>query len=81
MKKYKILLSLILFISCNNNDIIVWENYDESGEIKYNSNHPIDRMRYKRIQSLTSDRNNIFKPFKSFLKSYDTVGHLSLIHI
>ena len=78
MKKYKILLSLILFISCNNNDIIVWENYDESGEIKYNSNHPIDRMRYKRIQSLTSDRNNIFKPFKSFLKSYDTVGHNSL---
>tara|TARA_B100001079_G_scaffold252876_1_gene246368 strand:- start:1406 stop:3034 length:1629 start_codon:yes stop_codon:yes gene_type:complete len=78
MKKYKILLSLILFISCNNNDIVVWENYDESGEIKYNSNHPIDRMRYKRIQSLTSDRNNIFKPFKSFLKSYDTVGHNSL---
>jgi len=78
MKKYKILLSLILFISCNNNDIVVWENYDESGEIEYNSNHPIERMRYKRIQSLTSDRNNIFKPFKSFLKSYDTVGHNSI---
>ena len=56
----------ILISSCSDNSIIVWENYDESKEIEENSNHEISRMRYKRLQSLTKDRNEIFKPFHAF---------------
>ena len=35
----------ILISSCSDTSIIVWENYDESIEIKENSNHEISRMR------------------------------------
>ena len=68
----------ILILSCSDNSIIVWENYDESKEIEENSNHEISRMRYKRLQSLTKDRNEIFKPFHDFLKSYDVSYHNSI---
>ena len=68
----------ILISSCSDTSIIVWENYDESIEIKENSNHEISRMRYKRLQSLTKDRNEIFKPFHDFLKSYDVSYHNSI---
>ena len=68
----------ILILSCSDTSIIVWENYDESIEIEENSNHEISRMRYKRLQSLTNDRNQIFKPFHDFLKSYDVSYHNSI---
>ncbi len=68
----------ILVLSCSDTSIIVWENYDESIEIKENTNHEISRMRYKRLQSLTKDRNEIFKPFHDFLKSYDVSYHNSI---
>ena len=68
----------ILILSCSDTSIIVWENYDESIEIEENSNHEISRMRYKRLQSLTKDRNEIFKPFHDFLKSYDVSYHNSI---
>ena len=68
----------ILILSCSDTSIIVWENYDESKEIEENSNHEISRMRYKRLQSLTKDRNEIFKPFHDFLKSYDVSYHNSI---
>ena len=75
----KLILSfLILILSCSDNPTIVWENYDESQEIEDNSNHEISRMRYKRLQSLTKDRNEIFKPFLDFLKSYDISFHNSI---
>ena len=68
----------VLILSCSDNPIIVWENYDETQEIEYNSNHEISRMRYKRLQSITKDRNEIFKPFHDFLKSYDISHHNSI---
>ena len=68
----------VLILSCSDNPIIVWENYDESQEIEDNSNHEISRMRYKRLQSITKDRNEIFKPFHDFLKSYDISYHNSI---
>ena len=73
-----VLSFFILILSCSDNSIIVWENYDESKEIEENSNHEISRMRYKRLQSLTNDRNQIFKPFHDFLKSYDVSYHNSI---
>ena len=75
----KVIIFFFAFIlSCSDNPIIVWENYDESQEIEENSNHKISRMRYKRLQSLTKDRNEIFKPLYDFLKSYDIVYHDSI---
>lgn len=76
--KFLIVLFLPLFFSCSDNQIIKWENYDENIEIIENSTHEISRMRYKRIQSLSSDKNDIFKPFYSFLKSYDKSHHENL---
>ena len=76
----KILLTTVFIIltACSNNDIITWENYDEKSEIIENSTHEISRMRYKRIQSLSSDKNKIFSPFYPFLKSYDLAYHESI---
>ena len=76
MKRY--LIFFLLFISCNENQIIYWENYDETSEIIENSDHEITRMRYKRIQSISNDKNEIFKPFNSFIKSYDIEYHNSI---
>ena len=77
MRKFA-LSFFILILSCSDNPIILWENYDESEEIQDNSTHEISRMRYKRLQSLTKDRNEIFKPFHDFLKSYDVSYHNSI---
>ena len=77
MRKFA-LSFFILILSCSDNPIILWENYDESQEIQDNSTHEISRMRYKRLQSLTKDRNEIFKPFHDFLKSYDVSYHNSI---
>ncbi len=77
MRKFA-LSFFILILSCSDNPIILWENYDESQEIEENSTHEISRMRYKRLQSLTKDRNEIFKPFHDFLKSYDVSFHNSI---
>ena len=76
MKRY--LIFFLLIISCNENQIIYWENYDETGEITENSDHEITRMRFKRIQSISNDKNEIFKPFNSFIKSYDIEYHNSI---
>ena len=76
MKRY--FLFFLLFLSCNENEIIYWENYDETNELIENSDHEITRMRYKRIQSISNDKNEIFRPFHSFLKSYNIEFHNSI---
>ena len=76
MKRY--FLFFLLALSCNENEIIYWENYDETNEIIENSDHEITRMRYKRIQSISNDKNEIFRPFHSFLKSYNIEFHNSI---
>ena len=76
MKRY--LLFFLLLLSCNDNEIIYWDNYDETNELFENSDHEITRMRYKRIQSISNDKNEIFRPFYSFIKSYDIGYHNSI---
>ena len=76
MKRY--FLFLILILSCNESQIIYWENYDETDELIENSDHEITRMRYKRIQSISNDKNEIFRPFHSFIKSYDSKFYNSI---
>jgi len=76
MKRY--FLFFLLLLSCNENEIIYWENYDETDELIENSSHEIKRMRYARIQSISNDKNEIFRPFHSFLKSYNIEFHNSI---
>lgn len=75
MRKVFICFSILIFFSCSNNELVYWDNYDEESEILANSNHEISRMRYKRIQSKSIDKNKIFEPFYSFIKKYDTLRH------
>jgi len=77
MRKF-FLIFFTFILSCSENQVIIWENYDETQEIEENSYHSISRMRYKRIQSLTTNKNEIFKPFHEFLKTYDIKYHNSL---
>ena len=72
------ILFFLLLLSCNENEIIYWDNYDETNELFENSDHEITRMRYKRIQSISNDKNEIFRPFYSFIKSYDIGYHNSI---
>lgn len=40
----------------------LWRPYDESAELQANADHPIERMRYKLIQSKVLDKNEVFLP-------------------
>jgi amidase len=40
----------------------LWNRYDETEEIAANADHPVERMRYKLIQSRVLDKNEVFLP-------------------
>ena len=69
MSKFISIGIVFLFVACSfqQAELEVWEAYDETAEIEANENHPVERMRYKRIQSQHSDRNTFFAPFKKDL--------------
>ena len=58
--------------SCNTEEgqLAQWVAYDETEELQANQEHPVKRMRYKRIQSQHSDRNTFFIPFKEALLQF-----------
>ena len=77
-KNLTFLIITTLLISCNNNLIKKWENYDESNEIKVNSENENKRLQFKRIQSISKDKNQLINGFEkeifNFLKNeYDFV--------
>lgn len=75
MKPIYTLLSIFLFVwlGCTPSPAPLnqWEAYDEIEELTANADHPIARMRYKRIQSKHSDRNALFLPFKKELSEFN----------
>ena len=80
-KNLTFLIITTLLISCNNNLIKKWENYDESNEIKMNSENENKRLQFKRIQSISKDKNQLINGFEkeifNFLKNeYDFVKEL-----
>ena len=80
-KNLTFLIITTLLISCNNNLIKKWENYDESNEIKVNSENENKRLQFKRIQSISKDKNQLINGFEkeifNFLKNeYDFVKEL-----
>ncbi len=67
------ILVFAFFLGCTSTPPLkVWNAYDESAELQSNQDHPIQRMRYKRIQSQHTDRNQLFQPFAKELASFTT---------
>jgi len=81
MNKSRIItLVAVLTLSCENTFVPLnqWVSYDETEELKSNENHPINRMRYKRIQSKHSDRNTFFTPFEKELSQFSETDYEQL---
>ncbi len=74
---------ILLFVSCNYNLVNKWENYDESEEIKTNATIENKRLQFKRIQSISNDKNQLINGFEreifNFLENeYDLTKELVL---
>jgi len=81
MKNLFFLTLILLFVSCNQNLINKWENYDESEEIKTNATIENKRLQFKRIQSISNDKNQLINGFEreifNFLENeYDLTKEL-----
>lgn len=81
MKNLFFLTLILLLVSCNHNLINKWENYDESEEIKTNATIENKRLQFKRIQSISSDKNQLINGFEreifNFLENeYDLTKEL-----
>ena len=73
MRTVNFLLLIGVFLSsCHTEEgqLAQWVAYDETEELQANQEHPVKRMRYKRIQSKHSDRNTFFIPFKEALLQF-----------
>ena len=72
MKKQITYLIVLLIIGCESN-LKQWITYDEKQEIEENSNSKIKKLQYKRIQSISTDKNELIKGYEKeinlFLKS------------
>ena len=73
MKKYiTYLIALLVIVGCESN-IKQWIPYNEIKEIEKNSNSKIKKLQYKRIQSISTDKNELIKGYEKdinlFLKS------------
>ena len=81
MKKIILLVLLLSIISCSQNDLKKWINYDQSSEIIENSENENQRLRYKRIQSVSNNKNDLINGYENeisiFLKTrYDEIKDL-----
>ena len=64
MKKHITFLIVLLIIGCDSN-IKKWMTYDEKQEIEENSNSKIKKLQYKRIQSISTDKNELIKGYEN----------------
>ena len=81
IKNLSFLTLILLLVSCNYNLINKWENYDESDEIKTNAALENKRLQFKRIQSISNDKNQLINGFEreifNFLETeYDLIKEL-----
>ncbi|MEL7146150.1 MAG: amidase family protein, partial [Bacteroidota bacterium] len=71
-----ILLVLLILSGCASQqekpvvEVPVWQPYDESAMITTNADHPSGRMRFKHIQSVVSDKNDIWKQLGNQLAGF-----------
>ena len=64
MKKHIIYFTALLIIGCDSN-LKKWMTYDEKQEIEENSNSKIKKLQYKRIQSVSTDKNELIKGYEN----------------
>ena len=64
MKKQITYLIVLLIIGCESN-LKQWITYDEKQEIEENSNSKIKKLQYKRIQSISTDKNELIKGYEN----------------
>ena len=70
MKNLSFLTLILLLVSCNYNLINKWENYDESDEIKTNATLENKRLQFKRIQSISNDKNQLINGFEREISNF-----------
>ena len=70
IKHITYLILIILISSCNQNLIDKWQNYDESDEIKTNSKLENKRLQFKRIQSISNDKNKLINGFEKEISDF-----------
>jgi amidase len=80
MKKVAIILGFLLLISsCKQQDnSVIFSNYDETSELEEQQSHPINRMKFKLIQSKYLDMNTVFKPFEEALAHFSESDYKNL---
>ena len=69
-KNLSFLILILLLVSCNYNLINKWENYDESDEIKTNAELENKRLQFKRIQSISNDKNQLINGFEREISNF-----------
>ena len=81
----KIIIKLILvlfFISCSSS-LEKWKSYNESEEISKNSSSENQKLRYKRIQSISTDKNKLINgleyEIESFIKTKYDILKLKIV--
>ena len=69
MKIITNVLLIFLFLSCNSG-LEKWKSYDESEELLNNSSNENQKLRYKRIQSISTDKNNLIYGFETEINNF-----------
>ncbi len=77
MKKIFLLICLLIAISCKENktqqqdEVMLWQPYNDSIEVLANQDHEVARMRYKLIQSKVLNKNEVFLPLYAEVSKFD----------
>ena len=70
MKIIKYLLITIIIFSCEENNLTKWVNYDESSELIESQENDNRRLRYKRIQTISKDKNQLIEGFENEISKF-----------
>ena len=68
----KIIIRLVLilfFVSCESG-LEKWKSYNQSAEISKNSSNENKKLQYKRIQSISSDKNDLIAGYEKEIKKF-----------
>ena len=63
------LILIVLLVSCNSS-LEKWKSYDESDEILKNSSNKNQKLRYKRIQSISTDKNKLINDLENKIENF-----------
>ena len=70
MKKILIIACIFLINFSCNKKISQWENYNEEVEINISKTNKNPKLRYKRIQSISNDKNNFIRGFENQISDF-----------